>query len=174
MWSEKEDEYLLDFYNDKHIQLKQGNLGKDHWNECAEKVNVNKNRNDITKKTLGQCKGRWKSMRKKYLEERACENETGGIKSQWPLFNEINEIIGSSPKVIGLSNVVDSRENLKTKGSQKKGKGPLDLNDEPSNPLPSDSSNDTSKHDDSSEKGKDDLEIKWFGVSSKKKINFKN
>ena len=40
------------------------------------------------------------------------------------------------------------------------------MNDEPSSLLPSDSSNDTSKHDDSSEKEEDDLENKWFAVSS--------
>ena len=45
-------------------------------------------------------------------------------------------------------------------------KGPLDLNDEPSNPLPSNSNSDTSKHDDSSE-GEDDFENKQFGVSRK-------
>ena len=124
-WSKKEDEDLLNFYNDKHIHLKQVNLGKGHWNECTEKVNVNKNKNDITKKTSGQCKGRWNSMKRKYLGERAHENETRGIKSQWPFFYKINEIIGSSPKVIGLSNAVDSGEKSKIKDSQKKEKDHL-------------------------------------------------
>jgi hypothetical protein len=45
------------------------------------------------------------------------------------LFNKINDIIGSSPKVTGLSNVVDSGEILKTKGSQKRAKGSFNLND---------------------------------------------
>ena len=50
MWSKKEDEDLLDFYNDKRIKLKQGNLGKGHWCKCAEKVSVNKNENNVSKK----------------------------------------------------------------------------------------------------------------------------
>jgi hypothetical protein len=41
------------------------------------------------------------------------------------------------------------------------------LNDEPPNLSPSDLSNDTSKHDDSSEERKDDLRNKRLGVSSK-------
>ena len=42
-------------------------------------------------------------MRRKYLGERACEDEIGGTKSQWFLFCKICDIIGSSSKVIGLS-----------------------------------------------------------------------
>jgi hypothetical protein len=50
-----------------------------------------------------------------------------------------------------------------------KKEGPFDLNDEPPSPLLSDSSNDTSKHDDSSEEGEDHLEKKQLGVSGLKK-----
>ena len=59
-------------------------------------------------------------MRRKYLGERAREDGIGGTKSQWPLFNKINDIIGSSPKIIGLSNAVDIGEKSRTKGSQKR------------------------------------------------------
>jgi hypothetical protein len=76
VWSEKEDEDLLDFYTNKYIDLKQGNLGKGHWNQCVEKVNVNKNENDLTRKTSQQYEDRWNSMRRKYLGERAREDET--------------------------------------------------------------------------------------------------
>jgi hypothetical protein len=51
VWSEKEDKDLLDFYNDKSIKLKQWNLGKGHWNQCDEKVNISKDENDLTRKT---------------------------------------------------------------------------------------------------------------------------
>jgi hypothetical protein len=143
-------------------------FGERSLEQCAEKVNVNKNENNLTRKTSLQCKGRWNSMKRKYLGERAHEDEIGGTKSQWPLFNKIKNIIGSSPKVIGLSNAIDSGEKSKRRGSQKKEKRSFDLNDEPLSPSPSDSSNDTSKHDDSSEEGKDDLGNKRLGVSSKK------
>ena len=36
-------------------------------------MNENKNEKDVIRKTYGQCKNRWNSMRRKYLEERACE-----------------------------------------------------------------------------------------------------
>jgi hypothetical protein len=49
-------------------------------------------------------------MKKKYLEERAHEDETGRTKSKRSFFNKINDIIDSSPKVIGLSNAIDSGE----------------------------------------------------------------
>ena len=47
-------------------------------------------------------------------------------------------------------------------------KGLFDLNDELPSPSPSDSSNDTSKHDYSSEEGEDNLENKRLGVLGKK------
>jgi hypothetical protein len=43
-------------------------------------VNIGKNENDPTQKTSKQCKGKWNSMRRKYLGERALEDETGGTK----------------------------------------------------------------------------------------------
>jgi hypothetical protein len=83
-------------------------------------VNVNKNENDLTRKTSQQCKGRWSSMRRKYLGERACEGETRGTNFQWPLFNKINDFIGSSPKVTGLSNAIDSGGKKKKKVHKKR------------------------------------------------------
>jgi hypothetical protein len=50
-------------------------------------------------------------MRRKYLRERAHEDETRGTKIKWPFFNKNNDIIiGSFSKVIGLSNAIDSGE----------------------------------------------------------------
>jgi hypothetical protein len=111
-------------------------------------------------------------MRRKYLGERAREDETGGTKSQQPLFNKIKYIIGSSRKARGLSNAVDSGEKSKKRGSQKEEKEPFDLNNEPPSPSPSDSSNDTFKYNDSSEEGEDNLGNKHLGVSNTNKIKF--
>jgi hypothetical protein len=110
---------LLAFYNDKWIKLKKGDLGKGHWTQCAEKVNTCKNDSDVTWKTSKQYKGKWNSMRRKYLRERAHEDETWETKSKWPIFNKINDIIGSSSKVIELSNAVDSDENQQQEHYQK-------------------------------------------------------
>jgi hypothetical protein len=83
-------------------------------------------------------------MKRKYLGERADEDETRGTKSKWLLFNKITYIIGSSPKVIGLFNVIDSGEKKKKLKDHKKKKEKrlLNLNDESSSPSPSDSSHD--------------------------------
>jgi hypothetical protein len=60
VWSKKDDEDLLDFYNDKQIKSKQGNLGKEHWIQCAEKMNIRTNENNLISK---QCKGKRNSTR---------------------------------------------------------------------------------------------------------------
>jgi hypothetical protein len=97
------------------------------------------------------------------LEKRVHEDEPRGTISKWPLFNKINDIISSFSKVTGISNAIDSGEKLKTKRSQEKEKGPLNLNDELPSPSPSDSSHDTSKYDDSIVEREDDLGSKWLG-----------
>lgn len=51
IWSEQETEDLLQFYNDKRIELKLGNFGKGHWKQCAMHVNKNKHENDPHIKT---------------------------------------------------------------------------------------------------------------------------
>jgi hypothetical protein len=45
-------------------------------------VNKDKNENDPTQKSSKQCKGRWNSMRRKYMGERVHEDKTRRIKSK--------------------------------------------------------------------------------------------
>ena len=58
-------------------------------------------------------------MRRNYLGEKAYEEEIGGIKIQWILFNQINDIIGSSLKVTRLFNIVDRSKKSKEKFQKK-------------------------------------------------------
>ena len=57
-------------------------------------------------------------MRKKYKMEKDAQNVTSGVKSKWSYFDKIDNIIGSSPKVVGLPHNIDSGQPL---GSQPKG-----------------------------------------------------
>lgn len=107
-WSTQEEEVLLQAYNDKRNEIKQGNLGKGHWKEVCDKVNSNKTENDSSKKSKNQCKGKWNSLKRRYTEEKRKENSSGAVKSSWPLFDTIDSIIGSSPKIQGTIGAIDS------------------------------------------------------------------
>ena len=37
------------------------------------------------------------------MAEKAGQNATGGVKSTWPYYNKIDDIIGASPKVMSTS-----------------------------------------------------------------------
>ena len=73
------------------------------------------------------------------MEEKSRANQTGGTSSKWLLFDQINNIIGSSPKVIGIPNALDPSGPFTIKKSKE-----YDLNDDPPQV-------ESSNHDSSSE-----------------------
>ena len=80
-----------------------GNFKKGHWNEVASTMNSKKIEGDYAMKTAHQCKLKWNNLRRRYMAEKAGENATGGVKSTWPYYNKIDDIIGASPKVMSTS-----------------------------------------------------------------------
>ena len=77
-----------------------GNFKKGHCNEVASTINSNKEEGHFTKKFGHQCKLKWNNMWKKYMAEKASQNSTGGVKSIWPFYIKIDDIIGALPKVM--------------------------------------------------------------------------
>ena len=82
------------------------------------------------------------------MEEQSRAKQIGGTSSKWPLFDQINNIIGSSPKVIRIPNALDPSRPSTIKNSKE-----YDLNDD----LPQVES---SNHDSSSEQNENDEEVK--------------
>jgi hypothetical protein len=52
---------------------------------------------------------------KEIFGKKTHENETWGIKSKFPIFNKINDIIGLYPKIIRLSNAINNNEKSQKK-----------------------------------------------------------
>ena len=78
-------------------------LKKGHWNEVAFAMNSKKTEGDSTMKTGHQCKLKWNNLRRRYVVEKAAQNSTSGVKSTWPYYNKIDDIIRASPKVMSTS-----------------------------------------------------------------------
>ena len=62
-----------------------------------------KTEGDFPMKIGHQCKLKWNNLRRRYIAEKAAQNSTGGVKSTWPYYNEIDDIISASPKVMSTS-----------------------------------------------------------------------
>ena len=80
-----------------------GNFKKGHWNEVASAMKSKKTEGDYAMKTGHQCKLKWINLRQRYIAQKAAQNATGGVKSTWPYYNKIDDIIGASPKVMSTS-----------------------------------------------------------------------
>ena len=51
-WNDKDTKALIDFYNDKFVEIKKGNFKSKHWNQCVAHVNESKQiENDEESKT---------------------------------------------------------------------------------------------------------------------------
>ena len=107
-WNERETANLIGFYNDKYVEINKENLKTKHWNQCAIHVNASKKEGDPTTKTSNNCKKKWETLRRRYKKESKNQNKTGGAPSKWPLFSQIDQIIGQTPKMKGIQGALDA------------------------------------------------------------------
>ena len=87
----------------EHVYVNQnhGNLGKKHWDKVENDVKLEV----ITYFTGIQCKYKWNILKKTFKKEKHIENNIGGTPSTWNFYNDMEHIIGKTPKVIGLMKV---------------------------------------------------------------------
>ena len=74
-----------------------GNFKKGHWNEVASTMKSKKTEGDYAMKTGHQCKLKWNNLRQRYIAKKAAQNSTSGVKSTWPYYNKIDDIISALP-----------------------------------------------------------------------------
>ncbi|KAF9590195.1 hypothetical protein IFM89_031850 [Coptis chinensis] len=106
-WSEEASATLVEAWGQRHLELNRGNLRQKHWQEVADAVNSRHHSSAVNRKsrrTDVQCKNRIDTLKKKYKVEKAKILATNGsYVSKWPLYDRLDELIGSSMPLKRLS-----------------------------------------------------------------------
>ncbi|KAL3632166.1 hypothetical protein CASFOL_025150 [Castilleja foliolosa] len=108
-WSEAATAVLIAAWGERYLELSRGNLKQKHWMDVADIVN---SRGDYTKppKSDIQCKNRIDTVKKKYKVEKA-KIAAGAAPSKWPFFDRLDELIGTTPKLISSADAKNSNHN---------------------------------------------------------------
>ncbi|XP_026444226.1 trihelix transcription factor ASIL2-like [Papaver somniferum] len=103
-WSEEASCTLVEAWGERYLELNRGNLRQQHWQLVADTVNnrhANNNNHNHNKKFLRrsdvQCKNRIDTLKKKYkLEKARVLSSHGTYKSNWPLYDQLDALIGNT------------------------------------------------------------------------------
>ncbi|KAI3850199.1 hypothetical protein MKX03_012093, partial [Papaver bracteatum] len=104
-WSEEASCTLVEAWGERYLELNRGNLRQQHWQLVADTVNNrhanSDNRSNNNKKFLKrsdvQCKNRIDTLKKKYkLEKARVLSSNGTYKSNWPLYDQLDALIGNT------------------------------------------------------------------------------
>ncbi|XP_026382080.1 trihelix transcription factor ASIL2-like [Papaver somniferum] len=103
-WSEEASCTLVEAWGERYLELNRGNLRQQHWQLVADTVNnrhANNNNHSHNKKFLRrsdvQCKNRIDTLKKKYkLEKARVLSSNGTYKSNWPLYDQLDALIGNT------------------------------------------------------------------------------
>lgn len=96
-WSEGATSTLIEAWGDRFLELNRGNLRQKQWQEVADAVNSRRTAVRRPPRSDIQCKNRIDTLKKKYKVEKArITNSGGALSSQWPFFDRLDALIGSS------------------------------------------------------------------------------
>jgi len=117
LWPKNVVQTLILKFEDVYVNLNHGNLCKKHWDKLANDVN----HECRTSFTGIQCKYKWNRLKRTFKKEKQMENNTGGKPSTWNFYNDMERIIGKTPKVIGLMEGFNGKKwvNLNTSTTEK-------------------------------------------------------
>ncbi|KAJ8549481.1 hypothetical protein K7X08_033188 [Anisodus acutangulus] len=98
-WSEQATWTLVDVWGRRYMELNRGNLRQKDWQQVADSVNALHGHTKKTHRTDVQCKSGIDTLKKKYKAEKAKIVESNGsLASSWPLFQQLDRLIGNSDK----------------------------------------------------------------------------
>ncbi|KAI3961399.1 hypothetical protein MKX01_004068 [Papaver californicum] len=105
-WSEEASCTLVEAWGERYLELNRGNLRQKHWQLVADTVNnrhannnstTNNNNRKSLRRSDVQCKNRIDTLKKKYkLEKARVLSSNGTYKSNWPLYHQLDVLIGNS------------------------------------------------------------------------------
>ena len=107
LWFDVEIKTLLQAYNDRYTSIDKGNFCLSDWQFVLDEVCM-KRRPGKEPKTKAQVKNKIDSLKKKYRHERDGARQTCGTPSKWPLFDDLDQIFGSTPKTRGIPGACDA------------------------------------------------------------------
>ena len=96
LWPKNDVQTLILKFEDVYVNLNHGNLGKKHWDKVENDVNLE----CITSLTGIQYKYKWNILKKTFKKEKQVENNIGVPPSTWNFYNNMEQIIGKTPKLI--------------------------------------------------------------------------
>lgn len=107
VWSQQNEEKLIESWGAEFIRIKQGNMAKHHWEKVTKEVN------DELKKakvpfTMQQIKTKIDTLKKRYTIELNKKTGTGSVNSTWAHFDTLGPYLKKLPKVAGIPGACDS------------------------------------------------------------------
>lgn len=102
-WTEVATLILLEIWGNKFLALGRRSLRQKDWTDVAEQVA----RLGKAVKTDVQCRNRIDTLKKKYKHEKQ-KLESGGNCSKWPYYENMDALLDTVPRLIGLPCAVDA------------------------------------------------------------------